>query len=368
MSITLRRYRDTDFEAIGRFNRRMEAGGSPHRLYHEDLWKNPTADLDVRPINDSLWVAADDDELRGGAWLREQYFWVDGARHRVGWMKYAIAESLVDPKYATVPFIMVRGLVKQQPQLMALGMGGHDAPFARLLDAAKWRSSTVPFYFHVLRPFAVLRGLRHLRRRPIVARAMDVAAWTGAGWLAGVLHRLPAVLARAHVGVDTIVADGFASWANVVWERCRGEYDALAVRDARALDFRFPASGPDAVDVDRMRVRRSGEDIGWVCVQITEDLVEHFGALRVGVILDALARPSDAEAVLAAAVRRLRKHSADIVVANLAHDAWGRAARRLRFLSGPSNMAFYRSPGADELLSPVNPSVLTACHITRGDD
>ena len=63
MAITFRRYQDSDFEALQRFNDRMDAAGSPHRLYHEDLWKNPTADLDIRPVNDSLYVAVQDGEL-----------------------------------------------------------------------------------------------------------------------------------------------------------------------------------------------------------------------------------------------------------------------------------------------------------------
>jgi hypothetical protein len=263
---------------------------------------------------------------------------------------------------------MVRGLVKQQPRLMALGMGGHDAPFSRLLHAAKWKSSSVPFYFLVLRPFAVLRGLRYLRRRTGMAMAMDIAAWTGAGWLAAAMHRLPATVAGADRGTESVVEARFSPWAESVWSGCRDQYEALAVRDSRALDFRFPAAGPDAVDIDRVRVRRAGEDIGWVAVQISEDLTEHFGDLRVGLIIDVLAPPSDAEAVLATGVSHLKKRSADIVVANLSHGVWRRAAERLRFLSGPSNVAFYRAPGADELLSTGDGDVMMRSHITRSDD
>ena len=345
----------------------MEAGGSPHRLYHEDLSRNPEADLEVRPINDSLWVVADAEELRGGAWLRDQYFSVGGEEHRVGWMKYAIAESQVDPKFAMVPMAMVRGLVKQQPRLMALGMGGHDSPFAKLLDAMKWRSDSVPFYFLVLRPYRVLRGLEHLRRRPAMALAMDAGAWTGLGWLGNTLYRAPATLSRPGAGLDRLVESEFGPWAVRVWAACREAYHALAVRDARSLNLRFPASGSEAVEVDRVRVQRAGADVGWACVQVTDDLTEYFGSLRVGLLLDALAPPDRTEAVLAAAVGHLRDRGADIVVANFSHEAWGRAARRLRFLSGPTNVVFYRAAAADELLS-GDGDVLTRTHITRTDD
>jgi hypothetical protein len=369
VAISFRRYQDSDFDALERFNRRMEAGGSPHRLYREDLTKNPTADLAIRPINDSLYVAAQDDELRGGTWLREQYFQVDGALHRVGWMKYAIAESQVDARFSMVPLVMVRGLTKQQPRLMALGMGGHDAPFARLLDAADWRSCTVPFFFLVVRPFRVLRGLTHLRGRPAMRIAMDAAAWTGAGWLGNLLYRAPALLSSAGRGLATELEPTFGSWADDLWNECRGEYHALAVRDGRALDFRFPAAGPDAVKVHRVRVRRGTDDIGWVCAKVSEggEFAHAFGDLRVGLLLDMLARPHDARSVLAAGVRYLEAHDVDIVVTNLSHDAWIDAARGLRFLSGPSNVAFYRAPAADELLFGSGRTPQTA-HITRSDD
>ena len=115
MRIVVRRFQNGDADPIGRLNHRLEGGGSEHRLYKEDLSVNPDADLEIRPINDSLFVAADGDEIRGGAWLREQYFSVEGTLHRVGWMKYPVAESLVDPKYAGVPASMVLQFLRHQP-------------------------------------------------------------------------------------------------------------------------------------------------------------------------------------------------------------------------------------------------------------
>ena len=111
MRIVVRRFQNGDADAIRRLNHRLEAAGIEHRVYPEDLSLNPDADLEVRPINDSLHVAADGHEIRGGTWLREQYFWVEGRRHRVGWMKYPVAESLIDPTYAGVPASMMLQLL-----------------------------------------------------------------------------------------------------------------------------------------------------------------------------------------------------------------------------------------------------------------
>lgn len=365
MPIVLRRFQSGDADSIERFNARMAAGDSPHRLYPEDLSRNPTADLDIRPINDSLYVVADEPEVRGGTWLREQYFWVQGERHRVGWMKYAIAESLIDAKYSTVPLIMVRSLLLQQPRLLALGMGGHDTPFSRLLSAVKWQSSTVPFFFHVFRPFRVLRGLEFLRQRTWMRTAMDLAAWSGAGWMANTLFQATSFSRAEARGTKAIPEPMFTPWADAVWERCRGDYRALAVRDSRSLDQRYSSPQPG---IHRLRIEREGSDIGWVCAQLSEsaELAAYFGDLRVGVLVDMLAHTSDAGAVLRAGLGYLRALGTDIVVTNVSHEAWTTAARRLRFLEGPSTLAFYRSPQADVLMA--DGADLTQCHFTRGDD
>lgn len=363
MRVVVRRFESGDTDAVERINHRLERAANEHRVYPEDLSTNPDADLAIRPINDSLFVATDGEEIRGGAWLREQYFWVDGARHRVGWLKYPVAESLIDPQYAGVPASMLMQLLRQQPHLMALGMGGHDAPFARLLAGIKWRSYTIPFLFRISRPFNVLRGLSHARRRAWLRRLMDVAAWSGAGWVA---HRaLHAGTGRIGRSLTVTTEGAFAPWADSVWEDCRDGYGALAVRDAKTLDFLYPSSYPN---LHRLRVSRGGTDIGWVCGQILPpggSLAAQFGNLTVGVVTDTLARPSDATEVLAAGVRHLEDLGVDLVITYLSHEAWVAAARRMRFLPGPSAFAFYWSPQAESLL--VQGALATRCHITRSD-
>jgi hypothetical protein len=365
VTITVRRFADGDAEALERLNRRMKAGGVEHKLYPEDLSKNPTADLDVRPVNHALYVVADGNELRGGAWLCEQYFWVDGARHRVGWMKYPVSESLVDPGFAGVPASMILQLLRRQPRLMVIGTGGHDSPFARLLAGVGWKSSTIPFRFRVLRPFRVLRGLTYARRRGWMRVAMDLAALSGVGWLAHRIVTAGAGRLPQRAGVTATVEVRFHPWADAIWEACRGEYHALAVRDAKTLDHIYDDSVPG---LHRIRVSRQGTDIGWVCAQLLpkgENTANHFGSLEVGVLTDLLARPPDAAAVLAAGVDHLAELRADLVITYLSHSAWIDAARHARFLPGPSTFAFYRSPQAEALV--VNGTLDTRCHLTRSD-
>ncbi len=365
MRIVVRRYQNGDADAVERLNRRLVAGQSEHRLYREDLSVNPDADLDVRPVNDSLFVAADGSELRGGAWLREQYFWVDGVQHRLGWMKYPVSESLVDPQYAGVPASMVLQLLRQQPYLMGVGMGGHEGPFARLLAKVSWTASTVPFLFKILRPYRVLRGLTYARRRWWLKAAMDAAAWSGAGWAA---HRLYSAFHREREDPALGMTEEarFSPWADDVWEACRDGYAAVAVRDGKTLDFTYP---PGLPNVRRLRISRAGHDIGWACVQTlppTAGQTAYFGSLEVGLINDAFSLPSDAGAVLQAGIARLRELGTDMVITYVSHVSWVEAARRLGFLSGPSTLALYRSPKAEQLLV-ASGTQGTRCHFTRAD-
>jgi hypothetical protein len=366
--IEVRRYHNGDAAAVGRLNDRLIAGNSEHRLYTEDLSVNPTSDLEIRPVNDSLFVATDGEEIHGGAWLREQHFRVDGVEHRLGWMKYPVAESLVDPMYAGVPASMVLQLLRKQPCLMGVGMGGHQGPFARLLSGARWTSSTIPLFFRIVRPFRVLRGLEYARRRWWLRVAMDAAAWTGLGWAAHQLLGLT-LAAKGHAGkapVDITTAARFTPWADTVWETCRDAYSAMAVRDARTLDYTYPETLPR---LSRVRVARAGADIGWACVQTLPhdaSTTAYFGALEVGLVTDALATAADATDVLAAGVRHLADTGVDLVIAYFSHDAWVNAAHRLGFFSGPSTLAFYRSPRAEQLLLRGGTEA-ARCHLTRSD-
>jgi len=362
--IAVRRYEDRDADAVDRLNARLERGGTWHRVWKEDLTANPDADLDVHPVNDSLYIADDGSEVRGGSWLREQYFRVEGERERVGWMKYPVSESLIDPEFAGVPASMIFQFLRLQPRLLALGMGGHDAPFARLLSGIRWDASTMPFLFRILRPYRVLRGLAYARRRPAVRGAMDLAAWSGLGWAGYRIHQAFARSHRPDSDVDVHIEERFAPWADAVWERCKDAYPVVAVRDGRTLEHVYPPSFPG---LSRLRVTRAGEDVAWVGVQIlprNARNVGYFGKLRVGLVTDALARPEDAPSALDMAVRHLRSIGADLVIAYVSHRAWIEALRGLGFLNGPSNFAFYQSPAAAELFG-RGEAMSDRCHFTR---
>jgi hypothetical protein len=366
VKIRFRRVRPApDSAAIARLNARLRAAGLEHVVGNEPADRAEPS-LDAQPIIERMFVAADDDgEIRGAVWLKEQLFWTRSGIVRAGWMIYPVSESLADPRFAGVPGTLLFGLLREQPQLMALGMGGEAGSFAKLLAGARWKHTLVPLHFRVLRPARVLRELRVARRTPARRIAGHLLAASGLARIgyAAVAGLDRAIHRRSIAAADATPVDRFEGWVDAVWEAHRAEYAFCAVRDARLLDTLYPS---DFAPITRLRVRRADADLGWVCAQAIDArgtwLEPHFGELRVGILTDAFASPADAVAVLDAGLRALCAEGVDLIVTNQLHTGWREAARALGFWVGPSTLAFSWSPRADPLLADRG-----AVHLTRSD-
>ncbi len=347
MTLEVRRFRSEDGPAIERLNARLAAGGVAHRVYAEPPVQREGA------RRHRLFVAATPPEIRGGVGLVEQAFRVGGDTIEAGWIKYPVAESLVDPSFSGVPGSLLFQLMREQPRLMALGMGGHGGPLARVLAQMRWPGTEIPFYFSVLRPSRVLRHLQYLRSSAARRVALDLLAVTGLGWLgvrAATWLRAPLPSTPLR-GVDVETVGRFGSWADTVWMEHRDAYGFVAERNSTVLNELYP-TGYEGLS--RVRVHRHGRDIGWAAV-LRMDLrnrtdTPYFGQLAIGVVADGFAAPDDSPAVIAAAVRHLKSQDVDLLISNQSHSTWQDALSRQGFYPGPSNFAFYRAPALNALL------------------
>ncbi len=153
------------------------------------------------------------------------------------------------------------------------------------------------------------------------------------------------------------LAPSFAAWADEVWDRSRGEYALLAQRDSATLDELYPASDPRFLRV------RAGD--GWAVLLDTQmQGHKQFGDMRVGTVVDCLAPPESAAAVLRAATYLLEQRGVDLIVSNQLHAAWSRALRDSGFRLGPSNYLLALSPAFAAAAGGALPDQF---HINRGD-
>ena len=93
---------------------------------------------------------------------------------------------------------------------------------------------------------------------------------------------------------------------------------------------------------------------------------KQFGSMRVGSIVDCLASPADAAAVIRAATRFLETRGVDIIISNQSSSAWCKALAANGYLTGPSNFILALSPKLAESLTPL-PEHKPAIHMNRGD-
>jgi hypothetical protein len=364
VTIHVRPFEPGDTPAIRRLNERLRRGGVTTPVYG-----GGTGPATTSPITNRLFVAGDGAEIRGAVWLREHPFVVGGVVRVLGWLKYPVAESLVDPAFNGVAGSLLLQLLREQPALLALGLGGHATPLARMLGRLGWKGVTVPLWFRAVRPARVLRELTVLRRSWGRRMAAALLANTGVAWLSlraieGARSLLTPRPQRGYVAHE--VAE-FEDWADGVWVESADAYGFTTLRDRAMLQNLYP---PGMKDLRRLRVTRDGRTVGWACVVHHAFSVgppdRSFGRLTVGQLADALGPPTHAAGVVGAATEYLETAGVDVVFSNQLHGLWTQALRRLGYLEGPSNFAFYRAPAAEKLLA-VEPVKSKGLHLTRGD-
>jgi len=365
MSIAIREHAEEYVEAVRRFNRRLADGGAAARFPCDPVpgWLPPVVG---RRLFQEYFLAVDEAaEVRGAYALKHQDFWIKNREVALADYRQPVSEGAVDRRFPQVGVLLLRDAMHRQPILFGFGIGVMDEPLSRLLVAAGWRLSPVPFFFRVERPFAFLRNVAFLRRSAFRRFALDAAAFSGLGWL-GIrcmsMIRRPA--SRPDPAVAVEVVEEFSAWADELWRRGRTDYGLTAVRDAETLRLLYPKEDSRFI---RLALFRESRPIGWA-VLMDSRLVghKHFGAMRLGSIVDAFARPADAGAVVCAAAACLRTRGVDLIVSNQSHAAWRAGFRRAGFFQGPSNFLFAASPKLAECLGREGID-LDAIHVNRGD-
>ena len=231
-------------------------------------------------------------EVRGGYALKHQQFRIADRTVHVADLRIPISEGCFDPAYTQLGVHLLLDAVKRQPLLYGLGMGGLQEPVARLLRAAGWKFSPVPFFFRVNHAGRFLRQLAYVpAHRPSTAACWT--CWPTAARCVALRSlqfcRTRPMASALPVAVHWV--DDFGPWADDLRRRCEADYRLVAVRDAGTLHRLYPPENPAFL---RLQLSREGRPFGWALLLDTQ-LAGHrqFGDMRLGSIVDGLACAAD---------------------------------------------------------------------------
>ncbi|HTS66831.1 MAG TPA: hypothetical protein VMH28_32630 [Candidatus Acidoferrales bacterium] len=332
-------YTDEWVDAVRAFNKRVAASG-------QELPETPRPGW--MPCME-LFLAVEDEVVRGGYILRHQRYWVKGQETEAAHYRLPLSEGTVNRRYAALGLHLVRDALKREPRLYCSGMSGWDKPLPLMLRRLGWRMCEVPFHFKVLRPYRFLRNIRALRSSRLRRAALDLAAFSGMGWFG---------IRGARVNpVEHDRPASFRSWPDAAWEAARTSAAFLAARDSATLEALYPASDPRF-----LRVRTIG---GWAVVLDTRMRNDrYFGDMYVGTIVDCLAAPGEAAEVIRAATGELEARGIDLIISNQLHREWRTALDHSGFRTGPSNYLLALSP---EFAALAGDAPDHEFHFNRGD-
>lgn len=355
------RYRD----AVDAFNQRMREGGSPFGFYVDPVprWIPPR---EGAPAWREYYLAVEDDAIvRAGYALKPQHWWVHGKPAIVTDSQGPFSEGAIDPRFGPLGLRIFRDMAKRQKHIFSWGHGGEGELIVQLIEKLGWHLYPTPLALRVLRPTEFLRKNAFLRDKPERRLALDFLAATRLGsvgvrglHLALQARRAARSPATAWRRSRVEVVPSWGDWADGLWLAHRDEYQALAVRDAEAMNCLLPPgeTQPEWSTPHRVRVRlRDGRDVGWAVVLVRRLEGHHrFGDLCVGTLADVFGPIHEAPRIIEAATGVMRELGAELVVANQVHAGWIDGFDVAGWVTMPRKRLFALSPGLQELFQPLD--------------
>ena len=366
MPISIQTYAEPLVPAVRAFNERIAASDGAFPFPESPIpgWLAPNStdhSLDASVYQEMFAATDETGAVRGGYVLKHQLFTVAGDIRSIGFYRSPVSEGIADRRYATVGAMLLRDALRRQPLLFALGLGDREGPLPRMLQAMRWNIAEVPFYFRIERG-RTFRELRAVRTSTLRRAVFDVAALTGAGAIASrFLHRPIPHLPAGWTIVGSLPP---AAEADALFQSVAPAFSFCAVRTRAVLDRLYETPSPCRQGLSVFD--NHGALAGWAIVLSTpmhDD--KYFGNLRVGSIIDVLARNGAEWSVIAAATAYLHDSRADLIISNQSHRRWRDALQHCGFRQGPSNFLFAASPGLWTMLG--GEAALDRVHLLRAD-
>jgi hypothetical protein len=367
MAIVIQPYRPEHETAVADFNQRLQQAWQDENMvfyrWAEPRWLPRSAEA---RIYNEYFVAVDAGVVRGGYALKTQDFiFPDGQIRPIGYYHHPLSEGIVNKAHAIVGTLLLRDAMQRAPLLYCLGMGGYDNPLPQMLVRLGWMHCPVPFFFHIVNPFRFLRNMQTLRSSRQRRFLMDLAAYSGVGWVGAKLFERYRSLRAPQSAAQRCEVAGFDADAQILqslWKEARQTCSFSAVRDAEALRILYPSS---EAHLTRVVIKRGGTMIGWAVVGERRKDAK-YGNMRVASVVDCFALDGEMFSVVRSATQTLRRQGFDLILSNQSHQKWGEAFKTAGYLPGPSNFIFAASKKLAELLAPFD-EVRPRMHLTRAD-
>jgi hypothetical protein len=346
--------------AVRRFNARLREARAPVNFFLPETLREDVSTPLV--VSKRHYVVVDAEEVRGGVYLQDQPMLIGGTVQRTVNIQSPLSEGIADPRYSSVALFMMKELQRRSPFLYSIGMGGELNRYPQLLKALGWTLVPVPLFFRVRRAGQFMRNLRLLRRNSFWQMASDVGSYSGLGPL--IIHAYQVANEKRPIPeakYDRLPL--FGGWADEVWDVAKREISFSIERTSAVLNAIFP---PNCERLYRIRVTADGRSVGWAVLLISNfHAHHHFGEMRVGTIVDALAFPRYERHVVTAAIRALFDDEVDLVISNQMHKLWKDSLRAAGFFTATSTflLGLSRSLSA-EIHASDN---LQSIHVNRAD-
>lgn len=362
MDFRIEPYTASHVASVCAFNQRLREGKAAY-VFSEDV---PAPILESEPIRPQSFVVLEGQDVRGGFILISYPgCFATGEKIPVLNCRLPISEGIVNNKYSLLGLRILKHIQKQSPYIFALGMGGEQLAFPRLLRGAGWTLRPVPFLFRIVRARRFLNEIQLLRRSLGRRTFARVAGITGVGQIGAAILHGRSLATRALVqGLRIEPITEWGDWADDIWTQFRGLCSFTIARDRATLAKLYPFSNP------RMSVflfRRGERPVGWVAALNTQmHNHQYFGNMRVATILDCVTNPNEIAGAAALATKELARSGADLVVTNQSHEAWVKAFEQVGYRQSKSNFILGLSKDLARSIS-QKPGGLKRVHFTRGD-
>ena len=351
-----------DYQKVEAFNQRLASAGENYHHLSLAIPFRTMAHLQTSPVIVEKFFCFEGGEIRGGVTIKRMIFQVNGAAEEVSCFVYPLSEGIINPDFASVWSCMQAKMEQCYPLMYTSGA-------TKAKRFVRWFSRPIPFHFVVLQASPFLRNAVELRKRRWLRGLADAAAISGAGEIGLAIFKLLQRLLRRYPdcrGLHVERFDNWGEWADEIWHKARNRHTLIGDRSLAALQSLYPAENNFLI---KLRISKSDtkQPIGWAILTLAK-MKDHkyFGDMKLAALVDMLAVPEDAYAVVSGAVVAAQQAKADLMVTNHSDGRWNEAFERAGMLPWKTNFSLFLSPKLSERFEPME-DYASEFFFTRGD-